>query len=89
MSMSNKFEVTVVEQEKRSNATWYAAASALAVTALAPMASQAAELTAIGAELDSELDAGKLIIVAIMTLGATLLAMFAGYRYMKRGANSA
>lgn len=86
--MSEKYEVTVVQKEKRSNATWYAAATAVAVTALVPVASNAA-LAEIGAELSTEMEAGKLIIVAIMTLGATLLAIFAGYRYMKRGANSA
>tara|TARA_R110002124_G_C8966688_1_gene514591 strand:+ start:1593 stop:1880 length:288 start_codon:yes stop_codon:yes gene_type:complete len=65
-----------------------ATVSTLAFAAVAPVASNAA-LAEIGAELSTEMEAGKLIIVAIMTLGATLLAMFAGYRYMKRGANSA
>lgn len=85
--MSEKYDVVVTQQKKR-NTGLYAAATALAVTALAPVASNAA-LADIGAELSTEMEAGKLIIVAIMTLGATLLAMFAGYRYMKRGANSA
>lgn len=85
--MSEKYDVVVTQQKKR-NKGLYAAATAVAVTALAPVASNAA-LAEIGAELSTEMEAGKLIIVAIMTLGATLLAMFAGYRYMKRGANSA
>ena len=85
--MSEKYDVVVTQQEK-SNKGLYAAATAVAVTGLAPVASNAS-IAEIGASLNTELDASKLIIVAIMTLGATLLAMFAGYRYMKRGANSA
>lgn len=85
--MSESYDVVVTQQKKR-NKGLYAAVTAVAVTALAPVASNAA-LAEIGKELSTEMEAGKLIIVAIMTLGATLLAMFAGYRYMKRGANSA
>lgn len=85
--MPESYDVVVTQQKKR-NKGLYAAATAVAVTALAPVASNAS-LAGIGAELSTEMEAGKLIIVAIMTLGATLLAMFAGYRYMKRGANSA
>lgn len=85
--MSESYDV-VVTQQKKGNKGLYAAATAVAVTALAPVASNAS-IAEIGASLNTELDASKLIIVAIMTLGATLLAMFAGYRYMKRGANSA
>lgn len=89
--MSENQNVPAVVEQKKSKvnaASWVAVASALAITAAMPVASNAA-LAEIGADLTSELDAGKLIIVAVMTLGATLLAMFAGYRYMKRGANSA
>jgi len=88
--MSENTSPAVVEQKKSKNnlASLLAISSALAVTAVMPVASNAA-LAEIGAELSTEMEAGKLIIVAIMTLGATLLAMFAGYRYMKRGANSA
>ena len=83
--MSDKYEVVVTQNKKGKFAT----ALAVGAVALFPLVSQAAELTAIGTGLDEELAASKLITVAIMTLGATLLAMFAGYRYMKRGANSA
>lgn len=86
--MSENTPVVVEQKKKVSPASWVAVASAFAVTAAMPVASNAA-LAEIGADLTTELDAGKLIIIAVMTLGATLLAMFAGYRYMKRGANSA
>ncbi len=59
------------------------------VTALASMNASAAEIDTIGASLNTELDAVKALVVGLFTLGAVLIGLFAGYKYLKRGGNSA
>lgn len=62
---------------------------ATAVTFGGMQLANAAEITAVGQGLNGEIDAGKAIIISLFTAGAVLLGIFAGYRYLKRGANSA
>lgn len=87
--MSDKKEVSTVEK-KQYNA--FEKAIAFAVVSSALVASPAfAEggISTIGAGLNTEVEASKAIVLALFGIGATVLALFAGYRYMKRGANSA
>ncbi len=59
------------------------------VTALTSMNAMAAEVDTIGASLNEELGAVKALVIGLFSLGAVLLGLFAGYKYLKRGANSA
>ena len=87
--MSDKKEVATVEK-KQYNA--FEKAIAFAVISSALVASPAfaeGDISTIGAGLNTEVEASKAIVLALFGIGATVLALFAGYRYMKRGANSA
>lgn len=91
MSETQTYDVAPVKQkENTSLTTKLALAVTAASVAMLPAVSFAAgEITTIGEGLTAEIDASKAIVVAIFGAGALLLALFAGYRYMKRGANSA
>ncbi|KAA0924788.1 hypothetical protein FQ082_09320 [Psychrobacter sp. ANT_H56B] len=84
--MSDKNEVAVQEVKKYSN---FDKAILLGLMAFAPAFAMAEGIDTIGAGLTSEVTASKAIILTLFGIGATVLALFAGYRYMKRGANSA
>lgn len=74
-------------KRKLSDAVKYGVATA--VVAAGMQAANAAEITAVGEGLTGEIEAGKTIIIALFTAGAILLGIFAGFRYLKRGAGSA
>lgn len=63
--------------------------TATALVAVGTQAAHANDITTIGQGLTGQIDAGKSIIVGLMTAGAILLGIFAGYRYLKKGASSA
>ena len=56
-------------------------------TALAAHASAASSIDATG--LTGEIDGGKATIIALFGTALVILGIFAGWRYLKRGANSA
>lgn len=63
-------------------------ASVIAVgTALAAHASAASSIDATG--LTGEIDGAKDTVILLFGAGLVLLGIFAGWRYLKRGANSA
>lgn len=86
--MSDKKEVATVEK-KQYNAFEKAIAFAVLSSALVASPAFAEGISTIGAGLNTEVEASKAIVLALFGIGATVLALFAGYRYMKRGANSA
>lgn len=55
--------------------------------ALSPAANAASSIPTTG--LTDEIDGAKTTVLALMAAGLVLLGIFAGYRYLKRGANSA
>lgn len=69
--------------------TFFAFILSLFMSLFAVSFAHAAEITAVGENLAAEIAAGKTIIVSLLTAGAVLLGIFAGYRYLKKGANSA
>ena len=56
-------------------------------TALAAHASAASSIDATG--LTGEIDGGKATIISLFGTALVILGIFAGWRYLKRGANSA
>ena len=56
-------------------------------TALAAHASAASSIDATG--LTAEIDGSKATVIALFGAGLIILGIFAGWRYLKRGANSA
>ncbi|WP_317455449.1 major capsid protein [Acinetobacter johnsonii] len=56
-------------------------------TALAAHASAASSIDAVG--LTEEIDGAKATVITLFAAGLVLLGIFAGWRYLKRGANSA
>lgn len=62
---------------------------ATAIVAGSMQLANAAEITQIGAGVSDEISGSKALIIQLFTAGAILLGIFAGYRYLKRGANSA
>lgn len=90
--MDKQTEVLVQTQKEPQNPTFKDAVKygvATAVVAGSMQMANAAEITAIGAGLTDEIEGGKTLIIALFTAGAVLLGIFAGFRYLKRGANSA
>lgn len=90
--MDKQNEVLVLTQKESQKPTFKQAVKygvATAVVAGAMTSANAAEITAIGEGLTGEIDAGKALIITLFTAGAILLGIFAGWRYLKRGANSA
>lgn len=58
-------------------------------TALAMHASAASSLDGAAAGMTAEMDGAKAIVITVFTTAIVILAIFAGWRYLKRGANSA
>ena len=46
-------------------------------------------LSAVGASFTGELDGAKAVIITILSAAAIVLGLLVGWRYMKRGGNSA
>lgn len=61
----------------------------VALLAFGMQAANAAEITSIANNLTGEIEAGKAVIIGLFSAGAVLLGIFAGFRYLKRGAGSA
>ena len=58
-----------------------------AAMVLSPMANAASSIDATG--LTAEIDGGKTTIIALFGTALVILGIFAGWKYLKRGANSA
>lgn len=54
---------------------------------LSPMANAASSIDATG--LTAEIDGGKTTIIVLFGTALVILGIFAGWKYLKRGANSA
>lgn len=90
--MDKQQNAVVVPAQKQHKPTFKEAVKygvATAVTTGLVTTANAAEITAVGESLNGEIGAGKTIIIGLFTAGAVLLGIFAGYRYLKKGANSA
>lgn len=87
--MDTQKDVVVATEKQPTYGAAAKYAVAVIVATLATQSAYAAEIDAIGAGLSDEIGAVKTIIVGLFTLGAVLLGLFAGFRYLKRGANSA
>ena len=80
-------------QEKRGvltlrNVLTYGLGATLgAAMVLSPMANAASSIDATG--LTAEIDGGKTTIIALFGTALVILGIFAGWKYLKRGANSA
>lgn len=87
--MDNQKQVVVAtkKQPTLKEAVKYGVATAIVAGSM--QAANAAEISTIAQGLSDEIDAAKTIIIALFTAGAVLLGIFAGFRYLKRGANSA
>lgn len=84
-------ELTVKRQDykQRTFKQAFKVATGVALSYVLVAPAQAAEITAVGSGLSEEIDATKSIVLTLFGAGAVLLGIFAGYRYLKRGANSA
>lgn len=80
------YQVAVTEQKKQSK---FDKIAIVAIASMLPVFAYADGISTIGESLNGEVTASKAVILALFGIGATVLALFAGYRYMKRGANSA
>ena len=80
-------------QEKRGvltlrNVSTYGLGATLgAAMVLSPMANAASSIDATG--LTTEIDGGKATIITLFGTALVILGIFAGWKYLKRGANSA
>ena len=80
-------------QEKRGvltlrNVSTYGLGATLgAAMVLSPTANAASSIDATG--LTAEIDGGKATIIALFGTALVILGIFAGWKYLKRGANSA
>ncbi|WP_019520306.1 hypothetical protein [Faucicola boevrei] len=86
--MDKQNQVVSVQSKKRINqAVKYGVAVALSSMAISQ--ANAAEIATIGSGLSQEIEAVKALVISLFSAGAILLGIFAGFRYLKRGANSA
>lgn len=90
--MENQKAVLVVPQKQLAKPTLkeavkYGVATAIVVGSM--QVANAAEIDAVAVGLTDEISGGKAVIITLFTAGAVLLGLFAGWRYLKRGANSA
>ena len=71
----------------RNVSTYGLGATVGGALALAPSVHAASSIDATG--LTGEIDGGKATIIALFGTALVILGIFAGWRYLKRGANSA
>ena len=84
--MGNKNVIQLVR--KPTLTTRFKQAAVIAIgTSLAIHANAASSIDATG--LTGEIDGGKATIIALFGTALVILGIFAGWRYLKRGANSA
>lgn len=90
--MENQKAVLVVTEKQPHKPTFKEAVKYVVATAIVAGSMQvanAAEIDAVATGLTDEISGGKAVIITLFTAGAVLLGLFAGWRYLKRGANSA
>ena len=85
--MENKNAIQLVRKPTTLSTRLKQASVLAAGTALALHASAASSIDATG--LTGEIDGGKATIIALFGTALVILGIFAGWRYLKRGANSA
>lgn len=85
--MDKQKEVVLATKPTIKEAVKYGVATA--VVAGSAQSASAAEIANIANGLTGEIDGAKTVIIGLFTAGAILLGIFAGFRYLKRGANSA
>ncbi|WP_317455389.1 major capsid protein [Acinetobacter johnsonii] len=85
--MENKNAIQLVRKPTTLSIRLKQASVLAAGTALALHASAASSIDATG--LTGEIDGGKATIIALFGTALVILGIFAGWRYLKRGANSA
>lgn len=83
----DKQNAVVVSAKKQHfiNAVKYGVATAIM---LSPSLANAAEIDKVGAVVSDEISGSKAIMLLLFTAGAAILALVAGWRYLKRGVNS-
>lgn len=88
--MENKKQVVIVEQQptKKYGKLGAAVAAVTAYAVTAP-AYAAGSLDAVAASLTGEIDGAKATLITLFTAAAVVLGLFVGWRYLRRGANSA
>lgn len=89
--METQKQVVVYEQPKKVG-TYQLLKNAgyvVGATILTAPAAYAAEITTIGTGASEEINAGKALLITLLTAGAIILGILAGWRYFKRGVNSA
>lgn len=88
--METQKQVAVYEQPKVGKYQLLKNAGyVVGATILTAPAAYAAEITTIGAGASEEINAGKALMIALFAAAAVILGVFAGWRYFKRGINSA
>ena len=85
--MGNKNVIQFVQKPTTLSTRLKQAALIATGTALAIHANAASSIDATG--LTGEIDGGKATIIALFGTALVILGIFAGWRYLKRGANSA
>lgn len=85
--MGNKNVIQFVQKPTTLSTRLKQAAFIATGTALAIHANAASSIDATG--LTGEIDGGKATIIALFGTALVILGIFAGWRYLKRGANSA
>lgn len=91
--MQNQNEVVVAKKttlsDKVNNKVLGAVALGTTYAMTAVPAHAESALTAVGASMTSEIDGAKSIVISLFTAAAVVLALFVGWKYLKRGGNSA
>lgn len=90
--MENQNQVQVVEKNGKVTllnraGTALAVGTTYALTAVPAHAESS--LSAVGASFTGELEGAKAVIITILSAAAIVLGLLVGWRYMKRGGNSA
>lgn len=91
--MQNQNEVVVAKKttlsDKVNNKVLGAVALGTTYAMTAAPAHADSALTAVGASMTSEIDGAKSIVISLFTAAAVVLALFVGWKYLKRSGNSA
>lgn len=91
--MENQNQVVVAKKttlsDKVNNKVLGAVALGTTYAMTAAPAHAESALTAVGASMTSEIDGAKSIVISLFTAAAVVLALFVGWKYLKRGGNSA
>lgn len=86
--MDKQKEVVLATQKPTiKEAVKYGVATAIVAGSMS--VANAAEISNIASGASGEIDGAKAVIIQLFTAAAILLGIFAGFRYLKKGANSA